>query len=140
MPIPLKRKPSVPESITFYRKGDVISIQLENRFYAAYIHKITGANESPILEFYDGVFDKIPTWGNLQNLPAKGQLYNDGIKRISKFSVYGLKHEPDTANQIRLIKASVDNPPANNHLKESVGLYSVIDLFTLQRDIKNLFK
>ncbi|CAC9976879.1 hypothetical protein [Flavobacterium panici] len=138
-PAPLKRKPSIPESITFYRKGDVISIQLEDHFYAAYIHKISGANESPILEFYDGIFDKVPTWEELENLCAKGQIYNDGIERISKFSVYGLKHEPDTANQIRLIKVSVDKP-ANDHLEESIGLYSVIDLFKLQHEIKNLFK
>jgi hypothetical protein len=138
-PTPLKRKPSVPESVTFYRKGDVISIQLENYFYAAYIHSISGVNESPILEFYDGVFDKIPTWEELENLSAKGQLYNSGIERISKFSVYGLKHEPDTANQIQLIKACVDTPPANHHLEESVGLHSIIDLFKIQNDITNLF-
>ncbi|GAA3772060.1 hypothetical protein [Flavobacterium ginsengiterrae] len=139
-PTPLKRKPSQPESITFYRKGDVISIQLEDHFYAAYIHEISRGNESPIIEFYDGVFDTIPSWEGIKNLSAKGQLYNSGIERISKYSVYGLKHQPDTANQIHLIKSCVDTSPINKHLKESVGLYSVIDLFRMQSDIKNLFK
>lgn len=139
-PTPLKRKPSIPESITFYRKGDVISIQIENQFYIAYIHKISGANESPILEFYDGVFNKIPAWEDVKALPAKGQLYNDGTERISKFSVYGFKHMPDTANQIQLIKACADNPPSSQHLKESVGLYAISDLFRIQDTIESLFK
>ncbi|WP_149208119.1 hypothetical protein [Flavobacterium johnsoniae] len=139
-PISLKRKPSIPESITFYRKGDVISIQLENHFYAAYIHLITRMNESPVLEFYNGVFDKIPTWDDLKDLSAKGEFYNSGIERITRFSVYGLKYLPDTANQIQLIKACVDNPPVNPGLKESVGAYSVINLFKLQSVITKLFK
>ena len=140
LPVPLKRKPTVPESITFYRKTDVISIQLENRFYGAYIHEISGTNESPILEFYDGIFDEIPTFNQLEKLPAKGQLYNDGIERVSLHSVYGMKHQPDLANQIQLIRACVDNPPSNSHLKESIGLHTVSDLFTIQKTIKEMFK
>ena len=139
-PIPLKRKPAFVESITFYREKDVISIQLENKFYGAYIHEISGVNESPILEFYDGVFDKIPTLKELENLPAKGELYNDGIERISLHSVYGMKHLPDLANQIQLVSACVENPPSNSHLEKPIGLYAVSDLFTIQRTIKEMFK
>lgn len=139
-PLPLKRKPAFVESITFYRKMNVISIQLENNFYGAYIHEISGVNESPILEFYDGVFDKIPSFNELKNLPAKGQLYNDGTERISLHSVYGMKHQPDLANQIQLIRACVDTPPSNSHLKESIGLHTVSDLFEIQKTIKEMFK
>lgn len=60
LPISLKRKPAIAESITFYRKKDVISIQLDGKYYAAYIHELTGINESPKIEFYNGMFDNIP--------------------------------------------------------------------------------
>ena len=139
-PIPLKRKPTVPESFTFYRNMDVISIQLKNRFYGAYVHQISGSNESPVIEFYNGIFDRIPTMNELEDLPAKGQLYKDGIERISLHSVYGMKHEPDPANQIQLISACVENPPSNNHLEKSIGLYTVSDIFRIQGTIQELFK
>lgn len=139
VPVQLKRKPTIPESITFYREKDVISIQLGNKFYPAYIHKLTGANESPVIEFYDGVFDKVPTIQDLENLNAKGQVYNDGTERVSRFSVSGMKYLPDLANQVKLISACVDQKPSDKHLGESIGLYAVKDLFQLQNDIRNLF-
>ncbi|WP_128414734.1 hypothetical protein [Flavobacterium sp. Root901] len=136
-PTPLKRKPSVPENITFYRQGDVISIELENHYYAAYIHEISDTNESPLLEFYDHVFDKVPTLRELENLPAKGQLF-DGVMRIAKFSVHGIKYNPDLANQIQLIAACVKNPPSVKHLKKAI-VYTISDLFKIQNTIKSLF-
>ena len=65
-PVSLKRKPTIPENITFYREKDVISIQLDNKFYPAYIHKLTGTNESPIIEFYNGTktINKIENYSN----------------------------------------------------------------------------
>lgn len=137
-PKPLKRKPSKPESITFYRKGDVISIQLENHFYAAYIHKISDGNGNPFLEFYDAVFDKIPTLKELENLPAKGQLF-DGVERVANFSVKGIKNNPDLANQIQLVAACVKNMPSTKHLKEAI-VYTISDIFKIQNTIKSLFK
>ncbi|RZJ49365.1 MAG: hypothetical protein EOO44_18415 [Flavobacterium sp.] len=139
-PTALKRKPSLPDSITFYRPKDVIAIQLEKHFYCAYIHKNARPNESPIIEFYDKRFDKVPEIQELENVAAKGQLYNDGIIRISKYSVSGLKFLPDTANQIKLISSDVLNPPSNAHLEEPVGLYAVMDIFEIQNEIERLFK
>ncbi|WP_395762715.1 hypothetical protein ACH34F_12085 [Elizabethkingia anophelis] len=110
-----------------------------NKFYPAYIHKLTGANESPVIEFYDGVFDKVPTIQDLENLNAKGQVYNDGTERVSRFLVSGMKYLPDLANQVKLISACVDPKPSDKHLGESIGLYAVKDLFQLQNDIRNLF-
>lgn len=138
-PLPLKRKPTVPESITFYRAKDVISIQLENRFYAAYIHKISGINESPIVEFYDKIFDKNPTLKELENLPAKGQLSAGNVTRICYFSISGMKYLPDLANQIQLVGSSIENSPINNHLEEQIGLRTMSDIFTIQTVIKRLF-
>jgi len=121
-PTQLKRKPTLPDNITFYREKDVISIQLGKRFYVAYIHSHLNINESPIIEFYDVVFEKNPTIKDLKRLKAKGEMYNDGVARIAKFSVSGLKFSPDPANQIKLITSNVNEAPINNHIKASVGL------------------
>ncbi len=139
MPAPLKRKPAIAESITFYRAEDVVSIQLEGKFYAAYIHQLSGPNESPIIELYDGVFSKVPTLNELGKLNAKGRIYNDGKERICLFSINGMKYLPDPANQIQLISACVEKRPSNEHLTESVGLYAVLDIFRLQGVIKEMF-
>lgn len=138
-PVALKRKPSLPDNITFYRPNDVIAIQLDQHFYCAYIHGHSRPNESPIIEFYDKIFDKVPEIQELQKLPAKGQLYNDGIKRISKYAVSGIKFLPDMANQFKLIHSKDEIPPSNTHLEESVGLYAIMDLFSMQNEIKRLF-
>lgn len=138
-PVELKRKPALPDSITFYRPKDVVSIQLGKKYYCAYIHKLAGPNESPVLEFYDSVFDKVPTLLMLENIKAKGQVYNDGVGRISKYSVAGMKFLPDLANQIKLVSACVETPPSNKDLQKPVGLYSVSDIFEIQDDIKRLF-
>jgi hypothetical protein len=137
--IPLKRKPTIPDSYTFYRAKDIISIQLENHYYVAYIHEITGVNETPILEFYNRIFDKIPNLKQLENLPAKGEIYDDGKERVSFFSISGLKYQPDLANQITLISSSAENKPNNNHLKKSIGQYETSDLFDIQDTIQSMF-
>ncbi len=138
-PVSLKRKPSTPENITFYRKQDVVSIQTGTKFYAAYIHQITGKNESPVVELYDGVFDQVPTLKELEKLNAKGRIYNDGSERVSLFAVSGMKYLPDLAHQVHLISACVEKSPSNKHLKDPVGLYAGSDLFRLQEDIQEMF-
>lgn len=139
-PTELKRIPSSPENITFYRPKDVISIQLGEQYFCAYIHGHERPNESPILEFYDKIFDSVPEIGELQNINAKGRMYDSGIARISKFSVAGIKFLPDLANQIKLIAACVQTPPSNAHLDKPVGLYTISDVFGIQDDIDNLFR
>ncbi|WP_143309222.1 hypothetical protein [Chitinophaga vietnamensis] len=138
-PVELKRKPATPDSITFYRPKDVVSIQLGKKYYCAYIHELSSPNESPVVEFYDSVFDKVPTLPALENIQAKGRVYNDGIKRISKYSIAGMKFLPDLANQIKLVSACVETPPSNKDLQESIGLYAVCDIFDIQDDIKRMF-
>lgn len=136
----LKRIPSSPDNITFYRPKDVISIQLGKQYFCAYIHSHERPNESPILEFYDKIFDSIPKIEALEKIKAKGRMYDSGVTRVSKFSVAGIKFLPDLANQIKLIAACVETPPSNTHLDEPVGLYTITDIFGIQDDIDNLFK
>jgi hypothetical protein len=134
-----KRRHAMQDSITFYRNNDVISIQLNNKFYAAYIHCPHEPNEIPIIEFYDAVFNKIPTMKMLEKIIAKGQKYNDGVERVSRFAISGMKYMPDLANQIKLVSACIQEPPSNVHLERSVGLYESSDIFEMQRNIKTLF-
>jgi hypothetical protein len=137
--LPLKKRPSFKDAITFYRAQDVISICLDNKYYVAYVHDTNG-NKSPIIEFYDMVFDQRPTdIKQLMNINARGTLYNDGSRRISKYSIYGLKDLPDWANQVHLIKASIETPPSTLDLKESVALYAVSRIIDLPSIIKGLF-
>jgi len=140
-PIELKRKPPLPETITFYRAKDVISINIDNKYYIAYIHKITGVNESPIIEFYDESFENIPEIEDLNRIKAKGQKFNDGTVRIAHFAIYGLKYMPDLANQIHVIKSCVETEkaPINKNLEAQIGLFTVSNLFSIQETIKKLF-
>ncbi|WP_306353924.1 hypothetical protein [Flavobacterium sp. '19STA2R22 D10 B1'] len=139
-PEPLKRKPSSPESITFYRAKDVISIQIKDKFYAAYIHSLYSPNVAPIIEFYDGVFDTIPTLSQLENRKAKGIIFNDGLERVSNFYIGGMKSLPDLANQIQLIGACVEHKPLNDHLVIPDWEYTVSSLMRCEELINDMFK
>lgn len=138
-PTPLKRAPGLPDSLTFYRAGDVVSYQLDGRYYAAYVHHCAGINTSPVIEFYDAVFDRVPSIDQLQDKPAKGRRYNDGSVRIERMAVAGMKFMPDPAGQIVLVKACVETPPDNSHLKKSVGLNVVSDILDMQERVDGLF-
>ncbi len=138
-PVVLKRKPAAPDNITFYRPADVIAIQMAGQYFAAYIHRLGSINESPVVEFYDGIFDSVPALGELEKLQAKGMKYNDGVARIARYSLAGLKYLPDPAGQVHLVRACVAHPPADHHLQKPVGLYTVSDIFEIQDHIKTLF-
>jgi hypothetical protein len=138
-PAPLKRAPGLPDSLTFYRAGDVVSYQLDDRHYAAYVHRCAQTNQSPVIEFYDAVFDHVPGIEDLQDKPARGRRYNDGSVRIERMSVAGMKFMPDPAAQFVLIKACVDTPPGTAHLGKPVGLYGVSDVFDLQDSVDRMF-
>ena len=139
-PAPLKRKPSLPENITFFRENDVISIQLEGSYYAAYIHKLTAPNETPVIELYDCIFNKVPVIEELTGLKAKGSVYNDGTEKVSCYAVTGMKYTPDPANQIFLVASGIKNKPLNEHLEKASGLWTNTDLFRIQNIIVNMFK
>lgn len=139
-PTPLKRAPGQPDSLTFYRAGDVVSYQLDGRYHAAYVHRCANTNSSPIIEFYDAVFDHVPSMDELNGLPAKGHRYNDGALHIERMSVSGMKFMPDPAGQFVPVKACVETPPDNSQLQESVGLYVVSDVFDMQERVDGLFK
>jgi hypothetical protein len=139
-PRPLKRKPSVPASTTFYRANEAISIQIGKKYYVAFIHRIIDNNSGAIIEIYDAVFDKIPRLEQLEGLKAKGRHYNDGSTRISLFWVAGMKFLPDPANQIHIIGSNLKEKPINRHLEEAISAYAMSDLFRIQEIIHDMFK
>ena len=138
-PIPLKRRPVMPDNITFFRPEDVICIQYKGKFYAAYVHKDMGINEAPIIEFYDAVFDSVPTFEMLKNIPAKGRECNDGKARVERMAVVQMKYLPDPANQVTLIASAIKTPPKNDHLENSVGEYMLSSIFEIQQEIEWMF-
>ncbi|MBW1297901.1 hypothetical protein [Aquimarina litoralis] len=140
-PLELKRKPKKPNNITFFRPNDIVSIKLYNNYYAAYIHKLTGVNEAPILEFYDGIFEKVPEAKELKGLKAKGEKFNDGKIHKANFAIYGMKYQPDLAGQIELIDTNKNSDfvPNNSHLEDSIGLFTVSNLFSIQKTINKMF-
>ena len=139
-PKPRTRKPSMPDSITFYRARDVISIQLDGRYYAAYVLGCAYTNASPVLEFYDGVFDRRPNLEEIVALPARGETFTtDPRPHVARFSVSGIKYEPDPANQITLIGACVPTPPDNSALRKRDSMDASSDIFDIQRTIRTMF-
>lgn len=135
-PTPLKRAPAMPDSLSFYRAGDVVSLQVGAAFHVLYVHRCARTNESPVVEFYTPVFDHVPAMHELEGACARGQRYNDGRERISQYSVSGMKFMPDPAAQLVLVKACVEAGPDNRHLAPSVGLYTVSDIFRLQQGLE----
>ncbi|UII32927.1 hypothetical protein LVD17_03665 [Fulvivirga ulvae] len=140
-PLEWKRRPKIPKNTTFFRPNDIVSIKLDDKYYVAYIHELTGVNESPILEFYDSVFENKPAIEDITALKAKGEKYNDGKVRIAHFAIYGMKYQPDFANQVHLIRAgNLEMIPDNSHLEEAIGLFTVSDLFAIQKTIEKMFE
>jgi hypothetical protein len=136
-PEPLKRKPAYQDSVTFFRAEDVISIQYNKHFYVAYVHEVNTGNERPVVEFYDGVFESIPTLDQVKNLKARGR----GIEKpvISKFGIYNRTHLPDFANQFVLLASGVKEKPDNSMLEIPAGLYTMSSLYDIQLNIRQLF-
>ena len=140
-PTILKRKPSRQKNTTFFRENDLVSINLDGTYYIAFIHKLTGVNESPIIEFYNETFDIPPKLEDIKSKKARGLQYNDGMVHASKFAIYGMKYQPDLANQIHLLSSSENSTmaPDSSHLGESIGLFTVSNLFTIQDTIRKMF-
>ncbi len=76
-PSSLQRRPTLPKDLTFWRAGDVVSIQIEERFHACYVHEILRANSVTLIEMYDWVSTDKPTLADLTKSKAKGGIYNN---------------------------------------------------------------
>ncbi|MFC4080086.1 hypothetical protein [Amycolatopsis samaneae] len=132
-PEPLTHKPRRPRSLTFLRPGDVLSIELGGRFHAAYVWKVTGVNEIPVIEFYTGTFAGPPV---LTDLVGREAARPGGRAR---FGVEGLTYLPDPAHQVRAVAAAHPEGPRGGEPGPGQGLYAGTDVMTLQRDIVDLF-
>jgi hypothetical protein len=138
-PIPLNRRPKVVDDLTFWRAGDVVSYRLGDWYYVLYVHKILSGNTAPIIEFFDIRTDRAPTLSDLVGLPTKGRKFNDGIQRVEKYWVYGMRNNPDLANQFRLVQSNSTTPPSQGQLAPGIGEGVVTDVFNLQNHVEHLF-
>jgi hypothetical protein len=137
--LPLKKRPAIRESITFYRAGDIVAIQYKNQFYAAYIHRVGNFNSYPCLELYDVVFDHRPTVDEVIHCSAKGHKYNDGLTHIEHYHVYGLRNTPDLANQFHLLGSAIFTQPKIEKLEPPIAGGAHITLFNFLDNIDRLF-
>lgn len=129
-PIPLKRRPAVPTAVTFWREGDIVSYLLDGRYYAIYVHEIERGNTAPIVEFFDIRLDRPPTASDVIGANARGAPYYKGGRRVKKYAAYGMRGNPDLANQFKMIQAGWDTPPLQAHLMPDKG-YTLTDIFEL---------
>ncbi|MFF7279500.1 hypothetical protein [Streptomyces griseorubiginosus] len=124
-PTPLTRRPRRPAAVTFLRPGDVVSIRLADRFHAAHVHDLHGANEFPVIEFYAGSFTGPPTMTQLTNRPAAR------ADAGARFGVVGLTHLPDPARQVLLLASQHARPPHGGAPRPGNGLWTLTDLLDL---------
>jgi len=134
-PTPLTRAPRRPRLETFLRVGDVVSIQLDGYFHAAYVRELyrDSGGTFPVIEFYQGRFERFPT---AEDLTGRSMARECGRGR---FGVIGLTYLPDPANQVVAIGADHLDPPAGAPPKPHHGNCIITDLFWLQDYIRELF-
>ncbi len=138
-PSPLKRRPSIPDDVTFFRKSDVVSYQLDGSYYVCYVQDVQLGNAAPLIEFFNIKLNRPPTMDDISGAHAVGGRYNDGVRRIEMYWVYGMRSNPDLANQFKLIQAGCNTPPLQTQLAPPVGGGSVIDIFKLQDAVDRSF-
>ncbi|WP_225101940.1 hypothetical protein [Streptomyces sp. CoH27] len=132
-PTPLTRRPRNPRTVTFLRPGDVVSIQLADRFHAAFVHGLHGANEFPVIEFYAGSFTQPPTMAQLADRPAA----RAGAR--ARFGVVGLTYLPDPAHQVVALASQHSKAPHGGEPQAGGGLWSLTDIIALPRTTAALF-
>lgn len=132
-PTALTRRPRQPRPVTFLRVGDVVSLEADGRFHAAFVRSIHGANEFPIIEFYAGTFARRPTVEQLSGLPAARE------RGRARFGVAGMTYLPDPANQIVAVASRHPEAPHGAEPGPTDGLWTMTDLIGLQRDMAKLF-
>ncbi|GGS98088.1 hypothetical protein GCM10010156_65360 [Planobispora rosea] len=136
-PVPPVRRPPRRRAVTFLRPADVVSIELDGAFHAAFVlhlHEDKGG-QCPVIEFYAGRFAAPPTVRQLAGRPAAG-----GARvRHARFSVSGLTYLPDPARQVRLVTSRHSDKPLSAPPRPGEGLYTVTDLISLQQSMTMLF-
>lgn len=138
LPTPLARRPPLARHVTFWRAGDAASVQVGEWFYAIHVHAILGNHEAPVVELYDFVSRQPPVAEDLRACKAKGQPSADGVPRVDRHAVYGLRDVPDRAGQFCLIASGMPAPSVA-HLQPSAGLFGVSDPFTFLEDMRQAF-
>ena len=128
-PPALKRKPGHRASTTYYRRGDVLSIQVEDFYFGAIIDKIHGINEAPIIRLYVPVYDRQPTLEEVLGSQPQG----------GRIGVFGLTYMPDLAGQVILLGACQEPPEVipepGSFLALNPNAFIVTDLFKMSEEL-----
>jgi hypothetical protein len=132
-PTPLGRRPRRPRTLTLLRPGDVLSVQLDEHFQAAFVREVVGAGDHPVIEFYAGRFLRPPSTAELSGRPAARE------RGRARFAVGGLIHMPDPANQFLALPSPHPGPPAGADPEPGDGLYTLTDIIRLQHHMATLF-
>ena len=140
-PQPLRRRPAVKRGWTQFREGDVLSIRLRDSYHAAHAWKVSqdGQGSQPILRFYDAVYGHPPTIEELRGASTRGEPLSDGRVHDTSFGIYGLRLQPDPADQVAIVEAGVARGPDSSQLAPAVALWTVTHLFDLGRTIDRLW-
>jgi hypothetical protein len=131
-PVPLNRRPRRPRPVTFLRPGDLLSIQLDGHFHAAFVHRVEGVNEYPIIEFYAGRFHQPPTLAQLSGRAAARD------RGWARFGVEGLTYLPDPANQVVALASQHTQAPQGDEPRPGDPVYAC-DIIWLQTMARSLF-
>ncbi|MDR6875836.1 hypothetical protein [Microbacterium barkeri] len=131
-PVPLTRKPTTRETITFTRGGDLLAIRLRGRWVVGHIHLVDGPNKHPHIELYERTFAERPDPSEVIGTRAWGYSY-EGRDRanVTRLIVSGLRHLPDPAEQIHLLASGVVVLPDNSHLHDEGIVGTHVDVFEL---------
>jgi hypothetical protein len=129
-PVPLTRKPTTREIITFTRGGDLLAIRLRSHWVVGHVHYVEGANAHPHVELYERTFTQRPDPSEVVGTRAWGWRYHGRSQaNITRLIVSGLRHLPDPAEQIHLIASGVTVLPDTSHLHDERIIGTSVDLF-----------
>ncbi|MGX6603440.1 hypothetical protein ACWKSP_15055 [Micromonosporaceae bacterium Da 78-11] len=126
-PTPLTRRPRQPRATTLFRAGDVLSVQHDGRFHAAFVREVHGTGRYPVIELYAGVFGSPPTLAQLSGRAAARE------RGRARYGVVGLTYLPDPAGQVVAIAAARTEGPQGGDPGPADGLYTLTDLIELPR-------
>jgi hypothetical protein len=133
-PVPRTRRPPRTRAMTFLRPGDVVSIQLDQWFQAAYVIELHSDNGGtfPVIEFYQGRFYRVPAAADLS---GRAMARDHGRAR---FGVDGLTYLPDPAGQVVQVAAGKLAPPQGTSPGLGEGSWIFSDILLLQEQMARL--
>lgn len=128
------RRPSTPKQQAAWRAGDVVAMQVADRYHAFHVLQLSSG--APLVEFYDIAQASPFTWEQLRGVAARGQRLNDGRHFVRRYDMFAMSPQPDPANQFRLLASGIMSGPDNRHLIPTESLGTATDIFCMARELR----